>query len=72
MKPWRTLHLDIDGVIHDRESGEPDLELEMMPIGTELPLDQQSRELKITINGTSTILDEEGIADLVAFLEMRP
>lgn len=70
--PYATLHLTIDGAIFDRDRGSPDVELELEPMGTALPRDEQSRELTIRIGRTKATLDEEGIVALKEFLDMRP
>jgi hypothetical protein len=72
MNPYRVLHLDIDGAIEDRETGHPELELELRPLGTELPPERQTLELRLKIRSSSTVLDQSGIDQLKAFLEMKP
>ena len=59
----------IDGEIIDRDEGHPDLELEMHPIGTMLPREQQGRRLRVRIGRKETWLDADGIKDLRDFLE---
>jgi len=76
MKPWKTLHQKIAGMMIDRETAHPDLMLEMQPLGTQLDRKDQRRRLVITIvdspEDVATVLDENGIALLAAFLKLRP
>ena len=76
---WKTLHIDIDGVLNDREDREPGLSLTMRPMGIMLERKDQVRELEIRIdNGVENhdadwaTLDEDGIAQLAAFLRLKP
>lgn len=69
---YRVVHRHIDGGSVDRERGWPELTVEMHPLGTELPREQQSRELHLRIGGTKTVLDKEGIDELKEFLEQIP
>jgi hypothetical protein len=68
-KPWLVARQTIQSIIVDRESAVPPLELEM---ARELRADrQQSRELTLTIDGISAVLDEDGIAALRDFLDTQ-
>lgn len=75
-KPYAILKRRVDGVLHydgpNEAYGESPLDLEMRPVGRELPRERQSRELEVAIGMTSTVLDEDGIAALKEFLEMKP
>jgi hypothetical protein len=79
MKPWKTLHLEINGAMIDRDLAHPRLRLEMQPMGTQLEEGSQSRRLVITVESdahadedNATVLEEDGIAALAAFLKLRP
>jgi hypothetical protein len=71
--PWRSVHVEIEGALIDRDRSYNNLILAMLPVGTELPKDQQVRELHLNIeDGVETVLDEEGIEALAAFLKEKP
>lgn len=70
--PWRILETEISGALVGREFAYPSMRLKMHPVGTQLPLEEQTRRLEVTIDRTTTNLDEEGIQTLKEFLEMRP
>jgi hypothetical protein len=71
--PWRVVRQTIDSTIHDRESAYPPVDLEMVPLGTTLPRDQQRIELHISVDGgREAILDSDGIAALREFLDIVP
>jgi hypothetical protein len=69
---WSVLHTVIEGDTIDRDRGWPDLELELHPMGTALPADEQSRELHISIGSKKTVLNEKGIEALMEFLILKP
>lgn len=69
---WRVAHTEIEGAIIDRDRGYPDVELEMHPVGTMLPVDEQGRELVIKIGRSRTVLDDAGITALREFLDIQP
>jgi hypothetical protein len=70
---WRSVHAEIDGALIDRDRAYNNLILEMRPLGTELPKSEQVRELHLNIeDGVETVLDEEGLAALEAFLKEKP
>lgn len=71
-KLYRVAHQTIDGSIVDRETAHPSLKLEMHPIGTELAPEKQSRELRLKIGASKTILDRNGIEALHTFLTVKP
>lgn len=70
---WHSVHTNIDGLIIDRDRCYPDLELSMVPMGRALPREEQTRRLRIQIDDkTITVLGEESIVRLRAFLDERP
>jgi hypothetical protein len=63
----------IQSTVRDRETSYPSLELEMRPLGTQLPRNEQTRELLLQIEGSlRVVLDEAGIAALREFLDIKP
>lgn len=68
-KPYVVKHQTIEGLLEDRDTGWPELELEMHPLGTERPKEEQGKELVLKIGKASTHINEEGIAALRAFLD---
>lgn len=72
-RPYVILHLDLDGALIDRDDGHPDVELELHPMGTQLPEDQQRHELVIVLDPDGkrprrTRLDTTALRDLMNFL----
>lgn len=61
-------HLEIDGSTIDQDHGWLDVHLELHPLGTLLPKDQQGEELHITVGKTKTVIDIQAIAQLKKWL----
>ena len=72
MRTYRVAHRKIDGSIIDRERAWRPIDVEMHPIGTELPREKQGRELHLRIGPSHTVLDKRGIDELKEFLEEVP
>lgn len=71
-KTYHVIHRNIDGALVDREEGYPELKLEMRPIGIALDPPDQGRELHLTIGRTKTILTNDGLDELIEFLQEDP
>lgn len=71
-KMYKVVYQEIDGTTIDRERGWPKLSVEMHPMGTELELSKQGRELHLKIGASKTVLDKRGIEALSEFLKVIP
>ena len=71
-KTYKVVHQEIDGSVVDRERAWPTIYVEMHPLGTELELSKQGRELHMTIGVSKTVLDKAGIEALHEFTKVIP